>query len=101
MIRHVFDAASAVAPLARWQYGSYGEATMLAAIGARLDRRVSVMLISRVRRRWPLMRVVPAAVMMPLLAPVARRVRSSVVRVAALGVLAASVVAAAILAATA
>jgi hypothetical protein len=74
---------------------------MLAAIGARLDRRVSVMLISHVRRRWPLLQVVPAAVMMPLLGPVARRVRSSVVRVAALAVLAASVAAAAILAATA
>jgi hypothetical protein len=70
---------------------------MLAAIGAMLDRRVSLMLVSGVRRRWPLMRLVPAAVMVPLLAPVARRARRSLVRVTALGLLAASVAAAIVL----
>lgn len=56
-----------------------------------LDRRLSLLLVSRVRRRWPLMRLVPTPVMLPLLAPVARRVWTSVARVAAVLFLAAGV----------
>ena len=63
---------------------------MLAPIGAMLDRRVSLILMSGVRRRWPLTRLVPAVVLMPLLAPVARRVRRSVLRIAVLALLAAT-----------
>lgn len=70
---------------------------MLATMGAILDRRVGLILMSGVRRRWPLMRLVPGAVMLPLLAPVTRRVRRSVVRVASVGLLVATVVAATVL----
>jgi hypothetical protein len=65
---------------------------MLAAIGAKLDHRVTLMIASRARRRWPLLRLVPAAMMLPLLAPIGRRVRTSVVRVATIGVSATGIV---------
>jgi hypothetical protein len=72
---------------------------MVAAIGAMVDRRVGLMIMSRVRRRWPLMRLVPATMMMPLLAPAVRRARRSVVLLATVGVVAASVAVTAVLAA--
>lgn len=70
---------------------------MLMTIGASVDRRMSLMLISRVRRRWPLLRLVPAAMMVPLLAPVARRARRSVMRATVVGLLAAGVAATVVL----
>ncbi len=45
-----------------------------------LDRRIASMILLRARRRWPLLSFVPEPWMRPLLAPLATRLRRSVMR---------------------
>lgn len=45
-----------------------------------LDRRIANLILLRARRKWPLLSLVPAPWMRPLLAPAATRVRRQVTR---------------------
>jgi hypothetical protein len=47
-----------------------------------LDRRIATLILLQARRRWPLLSLVPAPWMRPLLAPAATRVRRSLTRAA-------------------
>ena len=47
-----------------------------------LDRRITSVILLRVRRRWPLLSFVPERWMRPLLAPLATRLRQSLMRAA-------------------
>jgi hypothetical protein len=53
---------------------------MLATLGTGLDQRLTRLIIHRLRRRWPLLRFVPAALLAPLVAPAAVHVRRSLLR---------------------
>jgi hypothetical protein len=56
---------------------------MLNALGAWVDRRIANAILARAERRWPLLRLVPAVWMRPLLKPAGTRVRREVSRAAA------------------
>jgi uncharacterized membrane protein len=56
-------------------------------LGAGLDRRVTRLIIRRLRREWPALRFVPAALLSPLVAPAAVRVRRSALRAGAAALL--------------
>ena len=45
-----------------------------------LDRRIATLILLRARRKWPLLSLVPAPWMRPLLAPAVTRVRQSLMR---------------------
>jgi hypothetical protein len=47
-----------------------------------LDQRIAKLILLRARRKWPLLSLVPAPWMRPLLAPAATRVRRSLMRAA-------------------
>jgi hypothetical protein len=53
---------------------------MLATVGAKLDRRLTIAIVTRMRREYPLLRFVPAALIQPVVAPTATRVRRALVR---------------------
>jgi hypothetical protein len=72
-------------------------ATLLAG---KLDRMLGDVLLARARRRWPLLSLVPARWLRPLLFPAARRLRISLARGAIVTSLTAITTAAALLLAT-
>jgi hypothetical protein len=53
---------------------------MLATVGAKLDRRLTIAIVTRIRREYPLLRFVPAVLIGPMVAPAATRVRRALVR---------------------
>jgi hypothetical protein len=53
---------------------------MLATVGAKLDRRLTTVIVARIRREYPLLRFVPAVLIGPMVAPAANRVRRALVR---------------------
>jgi hypothetical protein len=70
---------------------------MLSALGATVDRRIAGSMVSRARRRWPLLRFVPAGWIRPLLLPTATVVRREISRSVTRTLLPAAVVVAALL----
>lgn len=48
--------------------------------GAALDRRIETLIVTSVRRKWPLLRLVPTGLIRPAVAPTALRLRRSIVR---------------------
>jgi hypothetical protein len=50
---------------------------MFSALPGTIDRLLAGVLLARVRRSWPLLRLVPSSWLWPLLAPMARRLRYS------------------------
>jgi hypothetical protein len=49
-------------------------------LGAAIDRRLVELIIIRLRRNWPVLELVPASWICPIVAPAARRLRRSVSR---------------------
>jgi hypothetical protein len=66
-------------------------------LAGKLDRLLGDMLLTGARRRWPLLSLVPARWLRPLLLPAARRLRISLARGAMFTSLAAITTAAALL----
>ena len=54
---------------------------MLRLLLARVDRRIADLMLARVRRRWPLLRLVPQSCARQVILPAARAARHDVVRV--------------------
>jgi hypothetical protein len=52
-------------------------------LGAAIDRRLAELIILRMRRSWPLLKLVPASWILPIVAPGATRLRRSLSRGAA------------------
>jgi hypothetical protein len=48
---------------------------MRGELGAAIDRRLAGLILIRLRRAWPLLRLVPASWIIPVVAPGARRLR--------------------------
>jgi hypothetical protein len=48
---------------------------MLSALGARVDRLIANEIVTRARRRWPPLRLIPAAWIRPLVRPAAGLIR--------------------------
>ena len=53
---------------------------MRSELGTAIDRRLAELMIVRLRRTWPVLKLVPASCIVPLLAPGARRLRRSLSR---------------------
>jgi hypothetical protein len=53
---------------------------MRGELGATIDRRLAELIIVRLRRTWPVLKLVPASCIVPLVAPGARRLRRSLSR---------------------
>jgi hypothetical protein len=53
---------------------------MRSRLGAAIDRRLAELIIVRLRRAWPLLKLVPASWVFPIVAPGARRLRRSLSR---------------------
>jgi hypothetical protein len=51
------------------------------ALITRIDRRLANAIIARGRRRWPLLRLVPASVIRPLVTPAATTIRRDLSRI--------------------
>ncbi len=60
---------------------------MLRLLFARVDRRIADLMLTRGRRRWPLLRLVPRTCARPLILPTATLARQDVVRVVVLAAL--------------
>jgi hypothetical protein len=56
---------------------------VLSALGACVDRRIATVILARARRRWPLLRFVPATWIRPLVVPAATLARREFSRAAA------------------
>jgi hypothetical protein len=48
-----------------------------------LDRRLAGFIVGRLRRNWPVLRLVPAPWLVPIITPAARHLRCEIVRGAA------------------
>jgi hypothetical protein len=48
---------------------------MLSGLGAAIDRQLEDLIVTWVRRRWPLLRLLPARWFRPVVAPAAPRLR--------------------------
>jgi hypothetical protein len=66
---------------------------MRISAGAAIDGRLERLIIGHARREWPLLRLVPAALMGPVVAPVARRIRRSLAHTTLVLVVALAVIA--------
>ncbi len=78
----------------RVELGSPYAAAMRSELGAAVDRRLAELMIVRLRRSWPLLRLLPASCIVPIVVPAARRLRRSLLRSAvAVAVLAGAVIA--------
>jgi hypothetical protein len=53
---------------------------MLSELGAAIDRRLAELMIGRLRRGWPVLKLMPASWIVPIMAPAARRLRRSLSR---------------------
>ncbi len=53
---------------------------MRTALSTAIDRQLEALIVARVRRQWPVLRVVPARWIRPTIAPTAVRLRRSVSR---------------------
>jgi hypothetical protein len=65
-------------------------------VGVAIDGRIEALIMAWVRRRWPLLRLVPARMMRPAVAPAASSLRRSILRGALVVALPAAVVLAAL-----
>ena len=59
-----------------WRYAR----VMRSQLGAAIDRRAAELIIVRARRAWPLLKLVPASWLFPIVAPGTRRLRRSLSR---------------------
>lgn len=50
------------------------------SVGAAIDTRLAGLIITRLRRLWPLLKLVPAPWLVPIVAPAARGLRRSLYR---------------------
>ena len=48
---------------------------MRSELGATIDRRLAGLIVVRLRRAWPVLELVPASWIVPIVAPAARRLR--------------------------
>lgn len=62
----------------RSELGSPYARAMRTQLGAAIDRRLAALIIARVRRAWPLLNLVPASWIIPVVTPGARRLRRSI-----------------------
>jgi hypothetical protein len=53
---------------------------MRSELGAAIDRRLAELIVIRLRRAWPLLKLVPASCILPIVTPGARRLRHSLSR---------------------
>jgi hypothetical protein len=53
---------------------------MRSELGATVDRRLAELIIVRLRRSWPALKLLPTACIVPIAVPVARRLRRSLLR---------------------
>jgi hypothetical protein len=53
---------------------------MFRAVAVRVDRRIANAILVRARRRWPVLRIVPAALIRPLIAPATTLLRRELSR---------------------
>jgi hypothetical protein len=64
----------------RVELGSLNAAAMRSELGAAIDRRLAELIITGLRRAWPLLKLVPTSWVFPIVAPGARRLRRSLSR---------------------
>jgi hypothetical protein len=64
----------------RVELGSPYAPAMRSELDAAVDRRLAELIIVRLRRSWPLLNLVPAACIVPIVVPAARRLRRSLFR---------------------
>ena len=57
-------------------------AAVFYAVGSAIDQRLANLILAAARRRWPLLKLIPAAWMRPLVAPAAARMRQALARAA-------------------
>jgi hypothetical protein len=60
---------------------------MRSTLGVAIDKRLAQLIIVRLRRAWPLLRVIPASWIVPVVAPGARTLRRSLLACAVVVVL--------------
>ncbi len=60
--------------------GSPYAPVMRSELGAAVDRRLAELIIVRLRRSWPLLKLLPASCIVPIVVPAARRLRRSLFR---------------------
>ncbi len=53
---------------------------MRSKLGAAIDGQLAGLIVIRLRRNWPLLKLVPASWIRPIVMPVARRLRCSLCR---------------------
>lgn len=61
--------------------------TVLRALLARVDRRIADLMLARVRRRWPLLRLLPRACVRQAVLPAARVARHDILSVVVIVIL--------------
>jgi hypothetical protein len=66
--------------LSRVGLGSAYATAMRSELGAAIDRRLADLIMIRLRRAWPLLKLVPTPLIVPIVAPGARRLRRSLSR---------------------
>jgi hypothetical protein len=64
----------------RVAHGSPYARAMRGYLGAAIDRRLAELIILRLRRAWPLLKLLPASWFLPIVAPGAKRLRRSLAR---------------------
>jgi hypothetical protein len=67
----------------RLELGSPYAPAMRSELSAAVDRRLAELIIVRLRRSWPLLKLLPGSCIFPIVAPAARRLRRSLFRSAA------------------
>ncbi len=69
----------------RVEFGSPYAAAMRIELGAAVDRRLAELIIIRLRRSWPLLKLMPSSCIVPIVVPAATRLRRSLCRSAVAG----------------
>jgi hypothetical protein len=64
----------------RVELGSPYAPAMRSELGAAVDRRLAELIIVRLRRSWPLLKLLPASFIVPIVVPAATRLRRSLFR---------------------
>jgi hypothetical protein len=64
----------------RVELGSLYAGAVRNELGAAIDRRLAELMILRMRRNWPVLKLVPASWILPIVAPGATRLRRSLSR---------------------
>jgi hypothetical protein len=64
----------------RLELGSPYPPAMRSELGVAVDRRLAELIIVRLRRSWPVLKLLPASWIVPIVVPAARRLRRSLRR---------------------